>query len=195
MEMQFTPADIARLYGGRLYVIRERGEAQATPKTPSPAVPETEAEKPAEKPVRKAKTTAPEAQPEVKQETAPSTPALTWKLKNDSPKVIFMLPEIEFGNKQLTELLRKIVVASQVPTDDVGFGVIHHKPSAADLAAMPAPYGFLLDDSMSPFPANVAEIEGRKIWVAKKLSLMAKDDSLKADLWRMMKEFMQLLRA
>ncbi len=192
MEMQFTSADIARLYGTRLFVIRDRG---ASPVPPVESLPtQKEPEVPSEKPVTKAKSKAAET-PAVQQPEAPATPSISWKLKNDQPKVIFMLPELEFSNKQLTELLRKIVVASQVPTEDVGFGVLHRKPSVEELAEMPAPYGFLLDDTLNPFSTPVAEANGKRIWVAKRLSLMAKEESLKAELWRMMKEFMQLLRA
>lgn len=182
------PDDIARLYGERIYIIRKPGESMPAGKVTTPTPEEREViaavmeqssltDKPAEE-----------------ENVAPRDPAITWMLRNDSPKVIFMIPEKEFTNKPLTELLRKIVVASQVATEDTGFGIIKGKPVPSDFDSMPAPYGFFLDESLNPFGSSPVMHEGKQIWFAKRLGQMAKDDTLKAELWKMMKEFMQKLR-
>lgn len=99
----------------------------------------------------------PESQPVVAPQAPPLSvfrtgPQPVWKMKPQA-KIALLLEEAEFSNKQLTGQLRDWILAAEIPTEAVGFGILPTDALQIDLAGMPAntALGFSLLGFEKPF--------------------------------------------
>lgn len=166
----FDIEDVLQLYGPKLYRVGgEDIQVQAPLDTPvAPRVEATPMETPA--------TQAPAA-----------TSGITWRLKQTAPKILFVLQGEEFRDKELTELLKKIVESLKIDTAFVSFGVIGGPISLAELHAMPAPIAVLFDQSLAQ-GQNPQPVAAGEVFFSHPLASLAQDNTLKRSLWEYLKQ-------
>lgn len=166
----FDIEDVLQLYGPKLYRVGSEDMQVQAPLDP-PAAPRQEA-----------------TLTQVPADQAPAaTSGITWRLKPTPPRILFVLQAEEFRNKELTELLKKIVESLKIDTDLVSFGSIGGPISLAELQAMPAPIAVLFDQSLAegqnPQPVAVGEV-----FFSHPLADLAQDNTLKRLLWDYLKQ-------
>lgn len=124
--MNFSLSDVKQLYGSLLFRLPE-AEVEQSQET---ATPEPDAV-----PVERAIPTVPPAQ--LKQGTS-----VTWKLKPESTLAL-IISSSDFGNKELTGYLKQCLLESDVPLENIGFGVFPDGTTAFDLQDIPTSTGIL----------------------------------------------------
>lgn len=169
MKVELTPADVARIYGKRLFAIPSKGPQEVVNATVLPE-----------------KVAAPVAKPIEKE---PSLPAFTWKGK-PTQRVVFIMNQEEFTDRELTELLKKIVRSIKLPLEEAGFGIVNRKPVEEDFADIPVRFAVVLDDSLNPSGINPLRLGDKFIVFGKRLSLLANDQGHKKALWDRLQEMM-----
>ena len=71
--------------------------------------------------------TADQAKPDkVQEEKKEAISAVVWKEKAAS-RILFIIREDEFRNKELTSLLKKIVASIEIPFEEAGFWCVERK--------------------------------------------------------------------
>ncbi len=166
MGIQLHPEEINRLFSGFIYVL-DKSDSPA-PVIAKAAAPEPVQQQPVvEKPVmsellpesvsvpviESVPESVPVAEPpkpevvaakEVPPVVTPPQPPVTagipidWKLKPGA-KVVFVMQEQEFKDRELTGFLKDQVQATQLDTSHVGFGVAAQ--GTPDWSGLPTPYG------------------------------------------------------
>ena len=191
-EFQLQAEDVVRLYGDRFYVVSDEdvavtAEAPAETRATTPEVAEvgeTSPEKPAEKPVEKTAEKPTEAEEAAKVEE--KDPGIIWRPKETS-KVLFILHQSELKDKELTDLLKKIVQSIEIPFESAGFGIIVGEVRAEDFQAMPNPMGVIFDQSLNNTNENPAGIDGKTIWFTHRLAELKDNRDYKLALWESLK--------
>jgi hypothetical protein len=115
------------------------------------------------------------------------TSGITWKLKKTAPKVLFVIQAAEFTNKELTDLLKKIVESLGIPTEFVSFGTIGGQISLPEFAAMPAPFAVVFDQGLAA-AANPVQVAAGEVFFTHPLAVLSADNSLKRVLWEYLKQ-------
>lgn len=124
-QMNLTPQDVKLLYGSLLFRM-EHGSGAETPEK--------------------------EAHPTVPPEFLKSGHPIDWKLKPDS-QLALIIRKSEFGNKELTGLLKQCMVQSGVSLKKIGFGVFNDDVNEFNLMDMPTSAGILF----SAFPEQASQ--------------------------------------
>lgn len=181
--MNFTPKDLERLYGERIFILPDvlKGEAgyeesvqAAEEETPQETVEATSTETP--------------AQESMKQEAEP--PVIEWKPKDNS-KVLFVLRPKEFTDRSLTNLLKKIVEAMKIPFSDAGFGIMREIPSETDWEAMPNQFAIIFDEAANFSRQNPLIYKDKEIHFAPKLAQLNGNREAKKELWDRLQGIME----
>ncbi len=206
--------DLQKLYGDRFFLVP--GDAVfSSSEANSEPLPEAQTVTPVEAQVE----TAPEAQVETTPEAQVATPVerkdshesppsseevltptgkLTWRPKPQS-QVLFILHASELGNRELTDLLKKIVASIEIPFDAAGFGVITGEINAADFRDMPNPYGVVFDNGLIFGDTNPTKVPGGQnieegtLYFTHRLAELKDDRELKKALWEQLQEIQQKL--
>lgn len=171
--IQLDIHDVLSLYGPAIYRVGNEVFEVAEPVQPIAA--------PAVTPV------AVEATPITPATTPAPTSGITWRLKKTAPKVLFVIPAEEFNNKELTDLLKKIVESLGIPTDFVSFGSIGGPISLPEFDAMPAPFAVVFDQGLATGP-NPAQVAAGEVFFTHPLAVLSTDNSLKRVLWEYLKQ-------
>ncbi len=156
--MNLTPQDVKLLYGSLLFRMESPGESEESQAKELPTVP-----------------------PEILK----SGHKIDWKLKPDS-QLALIIQTSEFGNKELTGLLKQCMVQSGVSLKKIGFGVFEDSANDFNLMDMPTPAGILF----SPFPNQVSqpiEWNDKHVFGAESLVTLA-DEAKRMELILMLKQ-------
>ncbi len=183
--MELKAEDLQRLYGDWIFVIPgDEAESgvntyQGT-ETASPLPPAEKAATPSEG--------ASSAHPAPEESTQLSpTGKLIWRPKPAS-KVLFILHQSELKQKDLTDLLKKIVESIKIPFEAAGFGVITGDINSADFANMPNPFGVVFDSSIRYGDSNPTQANGGDLYFTYKLAELSEDRNKKKELWGQLQE-------
>lgn len=197
--MHWDKFSIQNLYGKSLLLLREEypgayDQEQATPDslsanagTASITVP------PVAPPPVPAPETPPET-PEAPQRQQAKPAPVEWKTKRGARLTALLLAD-EFDNKKCTGLLKKIVLAMEIPFPLVGFGKVNQAGlSREEVAAMPTPYGLvfgreLLSPELASEPQGFAPAAGKQLYRVASLSTLLQDKEAKKAAWAVMKRF------
>jgi len=171
--MQLSPQDIQRLYPARLYLV-DRAAGHLAADAGEEAAP---AQQPADATLQPA---------------ARDQPAITWRPKPNA-QLSLLLAEAEFGQRELTELLKSIVKALEIPFDACGFGKLHGKLHEAELAEMPTRLGVLFGDEWVDSRANPLEVDGKQIYQVPSLAEMMASKQNKRIAWETLKGMLPAL--
>jgi len=125
--MNLTPQDVKLLYGSLLFRMETPGESEEPQAEELPTVPP---------------------------EFLKSGHKIDWKLKEDS-QLALIIRKSEFGNKELTGLLKQCMVQSGVSLQKIGFGVFEDGVSEFNLMDMPTPAGILFSVLPQQMPQPV----------------------------------------
>ncbi len=183
MSMELQHEDLRALYGEHFYVV------------PGGAEKETDTgEKPEEKAVEKEEVTENASAPVAPQEIAPPTEkkqpqsegAITWRPKPTS-KVLFILHQEELRNKELTELLKKIVQSIEIPFESAGFGIVKGLPELKQFHGIPNAFGVVFDHVLNPTGDNPVEVEGGQLYFTHRLAELQDNRDYKRALWEQLK--------
>lgn len=117
----------------------------------------------------------------------PAVEPVAWKLKPGS-KALFVLHEDEFRNKTLTDLLRKIVMSINLPTEMAGFGVIRKGMTEVDFSAFPCSLAVVFDDTLPGAGAGKRTEGENTVYFTKRLAQLSSSDADKRQLWQNLKE-------
>ena len=195
-DIELNYDDLQGLYGDKLYVLPEDpGVSQPSPKPPM------EEKSEAKEPVSKVAATEQSEPQEVDppQQVQPKVPAkpandglneagqITWRPKPTS-KVLFILHQEELRNKELTELLKKIVQSIEIPFESAGFGIVKGLPELKQFHGMPNPFGVVFDHVLNPSGDNPVEVEGGRLYFTHKLDELKDNRDYKRALWEFLKE-------
>lgn len=193
--MDFTLDDIRKLYGEQIFLVPDENAPAKQPESLKETKTPVTKVKPAQEPVAKTVVVVPETEEKgatevIPQETPntlaqpePTEPGITWKPKEKS-KVLFVLYPKEFKNKKLTNLLKDIVGAMQIPFDDAGFGTLEGPIGPIDWEAMPNPFAVIFDTSLNSSGQNPLVVGNKKIFFAAKLADLEASRDLKKELWK-----------
>jgi hypothetical protein len=173
--VRFDIEDVLQLYGSKVYRVgTETFELELEPD----AVPHS--------PV--ATVTPADLAPEVTSTPPPlATKAITWRLKKTAPSVLFVLQTTEFGNKQLTDLLKKIVESLGIEAERVSFGAIDGVPSLSEFDDMPAKFAIVFDQTLFA-SSNPQPVAAGEVFFSHPLSVLSTDNDLKRVLWSYLKQ-------
>ncbi len=156
--MNLTPQDVKLLYGSLLFRMDEPGESEESQAEELPTVPP---------------------------EFLKSGHSIDWKLKPDS-QLALIIRSSEFGNKELTGLLKQCMVQSGVSLKKIGFGVFEDGVSEFNLLDMPTPAGILF----SAFPDQISqpiEWKDKHVYGAASLSALS-EEAKRTELILMLKQ-------
>jgi DNA polymerase III psi subunit len=120
-------------------------------------------------------------------ETKPKTSGITWKPKPGS-KILFVLQAEEFKDKELGELLKKIVESLEIPLEFAGFGMISGEISMEEFEAMPTQYAVVFDQQLASVAPNPVVHAGKSIFFSQSLRILSSDTNSKKALWGYLKE-------
>ena len=179
--MELKSEDLQRLYGDWIFIVPGEGEEQASVSENEAPAPKTEPDSP----------TNTVSSPPADASPAP-TGKLIWRPKEAS-KVLFILHQSELREKELTDLLKKIVESIKIPFDAAGFGVITGEINAADFANMPNPFGVLFDSDLRFGDGNPSDVNGGKLYFTHQLAALNENRDLKKELWGQLQEIQQQL--
>ena len=178
--MELKSEDLQRLYGDWIFIVPGEGEEKAeVSENEAPAQESSPAAEPAEAPATASDSHAP-------------TGKLIWRPKEAS-KVLFILHQSELRQKELTDLLKKIVESIKIPFEAAGFGVITGDINAADFANMPNPFGVLFDSDLRFGEGNPTEVYGGKLYFTHQLAALNENRDLKKELWGQLQEIQKQL--
>jgi len=116
--------------------------------------------------------------------------------KNNSPirflnkptgKVTFFIRASELKVEHLTELLKKIVVATEIPKEEVSFGRIERPATTEDFCNMHTQYGVIFDINYANRKDLLPWPEGKECFIVSTLMDMASSDSAKRKTWDVLK--------
>jgi len=115
--------------------------------------------------------------------------AVKWMNKPQG-KITFFIDKDEMKDKNLTELLKKIVIALKIPTEYVSFASIngHFKPSV--FRFMQTSIGLVFGNFLAAEPGKHGD---KDIYVVPSLTEMTQDESFKRTAWNTMKTFLPQL--
>jgi|GEM_PF-3150820 len=174
--MDLRAEDLANLYGDAFYLVpgdsfEAKVDDASSSSDPEPAHGDD------------SQSSTPEAPPSTSVEKPSGN--LIWRPKPAS-KVLFVLHADEFKDKELAQLLKKIVESIQIPLDSAGFGVLKGGPiNAADFDDMPNPFAVIFDAEMEFAGSNPATFSTGTVYFAHKL---AEHRDFKKELWEQLKE-------
>lgn len=169
--MELIPEDLQRLYGDRFFIVPGQGaEGNSTAKEKAPS---------------NQQGSTSDNSPSSSQEEP--TGKLVWRPKPAS-KVLFILHASELKNKELTDLLKKIVESIKIPFEAAGFGVLTGDVNSADFQDMPNPFGVLFDSSIRFGDQNPLDVNGGKLFFTYKLSELMENRDYKKELWEQLQE-------
>ena len=126
--MDFTPEDVRRLYGPRLFLLPDA--LAASPQS----VPVEAAEAAAPSPPEPAVTAEAPAAPDPAIFAAGS--AIDWKMKANA-NLALVLTAAEFSNRELTALLKQAVLDAGVNVARIGFGIYESEAPNWNFGSMP----------------------------------------------------------
>lgn len=193
--MNLIPEDLQRLYGDRFYMVP--GDLPGSDENPDDKV---------EQEGGKVSAAAPTATGDqggtTNESSAPQRPSPTGKLiwrPKPTSQVLFILHQAELKEKELTDLLKKIVESIKIPFDAAGFGVLTGEVNESDFQEMPNPYGVVFDHSLKFGNDNPILVEGAPeidrgtLYFTHKLSELKDDRELKKVLWGHLQEIQKKL--
>lgn len=188
--MDFNLPEINMLYGDTFYIVGE-GEAAQGKKPVEEASPSSKAQAhPAEAPTNEKAPETKAQNPAEETKASPpaqSTGAITWRTKPAS-QVLFILHQHEIKDKELGELLKKIVASIGIPFENAGFGIVKGTPNHADFAEMPNPYGVAFGTALQPAPGqNPMQVPAGSIFFCNTLSELKDNKEYKMILWNYLK--------
>lgn len=173
--MKLGNEDIKRLYGDVFYIAKEdfvNGKGE-----PQPEMDEIK--------------TVPSENIE-KEELVP-TGCINWRPKANS-QVLFILHQKELKEKELTDLLKKIVQSIEIPFEAAGFGILTDTPNEADLDELPNQFGVVFDLSLNYSEQNPVDTKNGKLFFAATLSQLQNDRQAKMELWSQLKSIKEKLQ-
>ena len=148
--MEFSGADIRRIYGNLFFVLPEEEETPAEENTTLPTLPHTLFEKGGE---------------------------VNWKMKPEA-KLALILSKAEFSNRTLTTWLKEQILHAGIDTNFIGFGVGQDQEEYWNLTTMPVQVGLVFTHVGQSLPAQV-QWEQRECFIVGKLAdLSAQPDQL-----------------
>lgn len=145
--MNLTPQDIKLLYGSLLFRMENQSENHEAQKEEHPTVPP---------------------------EFLKSGHKIDWKLKADS-QLALIIRKSEFGNKELTGLLKQCMVQSGVSLQKIGFGVFEDGVSEFNLMDMPTPAGILFS-ALPQQTSQPIEWNDKHVFGANPLESLSEED-------------------
>ncbi len=113
---------------------------------------------------------------------------INWKNK-PTGKITFLLEETEYKNKELTNLLKNIVIALKVPFENVSFGMIKRGFREENLKQMQTPIGLIFGKFLFPWKEKVI-IDGKEIYSVASLMEMTVNKKNKKIAWDLMQTFL-----
>jgi hypothetical protein len=140
--MHFSPADIHRLYGERIFLLPAQETAAAAPlaaSRPEPPLPD----------------------PRIALLSAGA--AIAWKMKPQA-RAALVLHAAEFADRSLTALLKDWILAAGLAPEAAGFGVAQEAAGPWDLSSLPVPLGVAWLD-LPGGPGTVALPSGQRVLV------------------------------
>ena len=175
--MELKPEDLERLYGKHFFLVEPPMETQKEASDETDQVKTS-----AEKEVSKPNSGSPAA--------SSAAGKLTWRPKPDS-KVLFILHQSELRNKELTDLLKKIVQSIEIPFEKAGFGIVEGIPDLGQFDGMPNPYGVVFDHVLNPTGDNPVQVEGGDLYFTHRLDELKDNNEYKRALWNHLKHIKQ----
>jgi hypothetical protein len=127
--MEFTPDDVKRLYGARLFVMPE-DRVELLPSV------EPTTNLPAEEPSPQEKEPAVVAPPPLDPQMFRQGSAIDWKMKANA-NLALLLPAAEFANRELTGLLKQAVLDAGINVARIGFGIYDDQAESWNFSDMP----------------------------------------------------------
>ena len=110
-------------------------------------------------------------------------PAVRWKTKPDARLMLMMAPG-EMKDTRLTDLLKRIVQALEIPFEYCGFGMVQAPLQAADLAEMPTQRGVLFGRQYYPGAEGLVQEEDKQLYVVPALYEMIDNKANKKLAWQ-----------
>lgn len=121
------------------------------------------------------------------------TGAIQWRPKPSS-RVLFILQQAELKDKELTELLKKIVQSIGIPFDAAGFGIVKGEINQADLEGLPNPFGVVFDKGLGYSEENPVPLKDHKeLFFSYKLGELKDNKQYKIELWEHLKKVKEKL--
>ncbi|WNJ16936.1 hypothetical protein [Pontibacter sp. G13] len=216
--MDFDLSDIRRLYGDRLYIVPAQNisedQAEASPVPEDSSLPGQE---PSTAPVAppKPEEQSPEVQqseqvesqaPVIPQEVVPPKPVTSppfeagrltagkpvqWKLR-PTAKMVLVLSEEEFRNRQLTGQLKVWVEQAGIPIQEVGFGVFDGQDSSWDFSQSPL-LTVLCFHSMASTVEPYYQVGPTRIWMCPSLAHGQQDANASLSILNQLKQAYQTI--
>ena len=100
--------------------------------------------------------------------------SISWKLKPHA-KIVFVLEKGEFGNKNLTALLKNWVLESGISTDMIGFGIIPTGAQAICMTDLPVELAVVFGPPESP-GASSLQLGEKDIFILPAISELSKQE-------------------
>jgi len=117
-----------------------------------------------------------------------NTPPIKYFHKPESI-ITFFIRDAEFRRKELTDMLKKIVVAMKVPHEKVSFGKIERPAQLEDFQHMQTEYGVIFDMGYFPIATVDENTESKKgIQVVSSLEDMLGNEPIKRKVWHVLKQ-------
>lgn len=116
--------------------------------------------------------------------------AVKWKNKPQG-KITFFIDKDEIKDKELTELLKNIVLALQIPTEFVSFAAIQGHFNAGVFKSMQTKIGLIFGDF---FQGEAGTYGEKQIYIVPNLTEMTADENNKKIAWKTMKTFLNDLK-
>jgi hypothetical protein len=117
---------------------------------------------------------------------AKDTTRVEFKEKPLARLTVFLC-EAEYSNRQLTELLKKIIEALELPLQVVAFGKVKAQLLPEDFEAMPTRYGLLFGAEWLAQP--LPSFSNKQVFVVNSLQVLSQNVSAKREAWEVMKSF------
>ncbi|MCZ2357605.1 MAG: hypothetical protein LC115_13100 [Bacteroidia bacterium] len=110
-----------------------------------------------------------------------------WYPKPNS-RITCILRNDEFGDKKLTDLLKKIITALNIPTDHISFGRADAPFESELISKAPDNYVIIFNPNLCPNLSTVNELFAKQIFVVPSLQDMEMNVAYKAKTWEILKQ-------
>ena len=183
--MDLRPEDIQPIYGDTFFIVAddatEEGNAEVAAVEPEKVEP-VKAE-----PIKEEKSEPVAVQEPAAEPSLSPTGNITWRTKEAS-QVLFILHQNEIRDKELGELLKKIVASIGIPFEQAGFGIVKGEVNLADFQQLPNPYGVVFDLALRPAGTeNPMVVDAGTLFFCDKLDEMKDNNDMKRELWNYLK--------
>jgi hypothetical protein len=119
--------------------------------------------------------------------------SVRWITKPDA-RLTLILSEAEFRDRNLTDLLKNIVSALQIPFEHCAFGVVTGALFTQHFDSLPTAIGLLFGESVCAVPiAFPYKVVDRTVYACPSLGEMKPDREKKRIAWEIMKRFKETL--